>query len=263
MVSLADYQASREKLEGEEEREEEDKGLYMTEILEEVEEGPDEGELLVIRRALSRIASQEDLEQRENIFHTRCTVGGKVCSLIIDGGSCANVTSKTMVDKLKISVSPHLCPYTIQWLNQGKGLSITTRCLLSLSIGKNYKDEVWCDIMPMDTCHVLLGRPWLFDRSVMHDGQMNTYTFTKDHKKITLTPFKPSPQKKPQDNPKLNVFLTTLLHSQLHEFDAFKEWILLGQEPAEVRDSSHPLLTHLIKAFSHVFSQEIPHGLPP
>jgi len=60
----------------------------------------------------------------------------------------------------------------------------------------------------------------------VHDGRMNTYTFTKDHKKITLTPLKPSPQKKPQDNPKLDVFLTALLHPQLHEFDTFKEWIL-------------------------------------
>ena len=40
---------------------EEEKGVYMTEIMEEVEEGSDEGELLVIRRALSGIASQEDM----------------------------------------------------------------------------------------------------------------------------------------------------------------------------------------------------------
>jgi len=127
-------------------------------------------------------------EQRESIFHTRCIVGGKVCSLIIDGGSCANVTSQSMVDKLKRLVTPHLKPYTIQWLNESKGLEISTRCLLSLSIGKTYKDEIWCDIVPIDACHVLLGRPWLFDWRVMHDSCMNTYTFTKDHKKITLTP---------------------------------------------------------------------------
>jgi len=86
----------------------------MTEIMEEVEDRLDEREFLVIRRALSGIASEEDMEQRENVFHTRCIVSGKVCSLIIDGGSCANVASKTMVDKLKISVTPHPTPYTIQ-----------------------------------------------------------------------------------------------------------------------------------------------------
>ena len=67
--------------------------MSLNELTEEVEEGPDDGELLVIRRALSGLASHDELEQRESIFHTRCTTGGKVCSFIIDGGSCANVTS--------------------------------------------------------------------------------------------------------------------------------------------------------------------------
>jgi len=183
------------------------------------------------------------MEQKENIFYTRCTVKGKVCSLIIDGGSCANVASKTLVEKLKIFVSPRPSPYTIQWLNQGKDLQISSRYLLGFSIGKSYKDEIWCDIVPVDACHVLLGRPWLFDRSVMHDGRLNTYTSTKDHKNITLTPLKPTSQKRPQDNPNMHVFLTTLLHSQLWEYNDFKDWILLGQEPAEAKDSSHPLRT--------------------
>ena len=57
-----------------------------------------EGELLVLTRALnSRKSEQED--QRETIFHSRCTILGKVCSLIIDGGSCANVASTSMVEK--------------------------------------------------------------------------------------------------------------------------------------------------------------------
>jgi len=91
-------------------------------------------------------------------------------------------------------------PYTIQWLNQGKGIQVSSRCLVSLSIGKNYKDEIWCDVTPMDACHVILGRPWLFDRNVMRDGRMNTYSSILDHKKITLTPFalpNSSSQKKP------------------------------------------------------------------
>ena len=117
--------------------------------------------------------------------------------------------------------------------------------------------------MPVDACHVLLGRPWLFDRHVMYDGHLNTYTFTNDHKKITLTPLKPTSQRKPQDTPNMDVFLTTLLHSQLHEFDDLKECILLGHEPTRAKDSSYPLLVPLIKAFEHVLPSEVPHGLLP
>lgn len=58
---------------------------------------------------------------------------------------------------------------------------------MSLSIGKKYVDEIWTDVLLMDACHVILGRPWLFDSRVMHDGYKNTYSFTHNNKKITLT----------------------------------------------------------------------------
>jgi len=169
------------------------------------------------------------------------------------------MVSQSMIEKLKLPMTPHPKPYTIQWLNQSKGLQITQRYLLSLSIGKTYKDELWCDVVPMDACHVLLGRPWLFDRSVIHDGRMNTYTFTKDRKKITLTPLQVSSK----ETPTKDVFLTTLLKSQMHEFEAYKEWILLGQELAKAPALSYALLTPLLHEFSNVFPEEIPPGLPP
>lgn len=54
---------------------------------------PDEGELLVIRRVLHANEVNSNEEQREHIFHSRCTIKGKVCSLIIDSGSFTNVAS--------------------------------------------------------------------------------------------------------------------------------------------------------------------------
>ena len=32
----------------------------------------------------------------------------------------------------------------------------------------------------MDACHLLLGRPWQFDRKARHDGEKNSYSFQKD-----------------------------------------------------------------------------------
>ena len=31
------------------------------------------------------------------------------------------------------------------------------------------------EVLPMDACHIFLGRPWLFDNHVMDDGHANTY----------------------------------------------------------------------------------------
>jgi len=61
----------------------------------------------------------------ESIVHSRCTVQGKVCSLIINGESYANVISDSMVKKLNLWTLTHPHPYNIQWLNQSKGLQVS------------------------------------------------------------------------------------------------------------------------------------------
>ena len=44
-------------------------------------------------------------------------VNNKVCSLIIDGGSCTNVASALLVEKLQLQTLKHPRPYKLQWLN--------------------------------------------------------------------------------------------------------------------------------------------------
>ena len=39
---------------------------------------------------------------------------------------------------------------------------VNEQCLVKFKIG-SYQDEVLCDVIPMDICHMLLGRPWQFD----------------------------------------------------------------------------------------------------
>ncbi|XP_010541794.1 PREDICTED: uncharacterized protein LOC104815177 [Tarenaya hassleriana] len=131
--------------------------------LEEEIEYPDSGELLVTRRVLSTIVDLNETAQRETIFHTKCTVKGKVCGLIIDSGSCTNVASTYMVKKLGLETSKHPHPYKLQWLNNQGELKVTEQVKVLFSIGK-YQDEVLCDVVPMQAGHMLLGRPWQFDR---------------------------------------------------------------------------------------------------
>ena len=63
---------------------------------------PIQGEIgcLVVRRVLTARVREDDQLQRENLFYTRCKVNDKVCSLIIDSGSCTNVASLLMVESL-------------------------------------------------------------------------------------------------------------------------------------------------------------------
>jgi len=79
---------------------------------------PCEGDLMMIRRMLGKIPKLFYDTQRENIFHTRCIITNKLCSLIIDGGSCTNVASTRVVEKLSLPTISHThYPYKLQWLS--------------------------------------------------------------------------------------------------------------------------------------------------
>jgi hypothetical protein len=65
------------------------------------------------------------------------------------------------------------------WLQKGHQVNVTKQCLVEFKIG-GYKDEILCDVIPMDVCHLLLGRLWKYDRNVVHDGRKNTYTLEKN-----------------------------------------------------------------------------------
>ena len=58
-------------------------------------------------------------------------------------------------------------------------------CKVSFSIGK-YSDEVYCDIVDMDACNLLFGRPWQFDVNATHSGRKNTYQLVKEGMCYTL-----------------------------------------------------------------------------
>ena len=72
-----------------------------------------ERKFLVLRKAFSGLKISNRKEQRENIIHTQCTINGRVCSLIVDGGSCANLASTTLVEKLQLKAEPHPYRYSI------------------------------------------------------------------------------------------------------------------------------------------------------
>lgn len=127
--------------------------------------------------------------QRNKLFQSRCTINGRVFNLIIDSGSCENVIAEAVVSKLHLTVP---FPYKLAWIQQGNEVSVSTRALVEFSIGTSYKDQLFCDIVPMDACHLLLGRSWEFDRRVTHDGFLNTYTFHFNNRTFTLKPYIPT-----------------------------------------------------------------------
>eukprot|EP00253_Pinus_taeda_P017000 PITA_17000 len=150
----------------------------------EKEEPPEEGESLLWRRTLLRAEPEiREPVQRKNLFRTTCKSKGKCCKVITDSGSTENFVSTEMVDKLGLAKTMHPTPYKVSWLQKGHQIIVTEQCKEEIKIG-TYKDVILCDVMPMDLCHVLLGRPWQFNRKAIHDGRRNTYTLEKDGTKV-------------------------------------------------------------------------------
>ncbi|KAF7815003.1 putative gag-pol polyprotein [Senna tora] len=165
---------------------------------------PVKGEVLVARRALNmQLKEDHEQEQRELIFHTRCFIKNKVCSMVIDSGSVTNVASTLLVDKLDLPTMKHPKPYKLQWLNDIAEAKVTKQVLISFSIG-NYHTEVLCDVVPMFAGHLLLGRPWQFDSRAHHDCYKNCYSVPFNGKIIVLKPLGPREAYEDQSQGKLN-----------------------------------------------------------
>jgi len=142
---------------------------------------------LIVQRVLSVQMEQAEQSQRHNLFQTKFVINNRSCRVIIDGGSCNNLASMDMVEKLGLTTKQHPRPYYIQWFNSCGRLKVTRVVRIHFSLG-SYHDYADCDVVPMQACSLLLGRPWQHDRDTLHHGRTSQYTLMFKGKKITLLP---------------------------------------------------------------------------
>ncbi|PKU71894.1 RNA-directed DNA polymerase [Dendrobium catenatum] len=149
----------------------------------------DEGEpIICILEKLLLAPRQPQQSQRNAIFRTKCTIQGKVCELLIDSGCTENVISRSVVQALQLKTTKKPQPYKISWVKRGVEITVAESCRVTFSLGKHYVCEVMCDVLEMDVCHLILGRPWQFDTQAIHDCRSNIYSFDWKGKKLRLLP---------------------------------------------------------------------------
>ena len=125
----------------------------------------------------------------------------------------------------------------------------------------------------MDVCHIFLGRPWQHDKSTVHDGRKNTYSFKHQNKFITLTPSplppktetpqqKTNPPNKNPPNKKTLILSKAQLEKALEKRKPM--CLLLLVEKGEAKEMEvHPKVAPIIQSFLDVFPNDLPIGLPP
>ncbi|KAK1665070.1 hypothetical protein QYE76_053229 [Lolium multiflorum] len=254
--------------------------------------------LVVTRVLTTQPQAMED--QRCNIFQTRAGIGGKSIKVIIDGGSCHNLASTELCEKLNLTLRKHPHPYHVQWLSDKGNVKIQHTVTVNFKIGP-YEDTIECDVVPMTVCHMLLGRPWQFDKKAIHDGYSNAYTFKVKDKKFELRPMTPSQiiadnakalaraqhhthhselrgegathqKESERHQPHMSERKSVLLATK-SEWREVKDnpsttihYVLickgLSSETNDLTNIPSSLLS-LLKEFQDVFPDELPHGLPP
>jgi hypothetical protein len=108
-------------------------------------------------------------------------VKGTLLHFIVDSGSQKNLISAEVVKQLALPTMLHPQPYTIRWLRQGSELHVSQWCRLWYGL-KLFKDEVLCDVAPLEVCDVLLGQPYLWKRHVVYDSRPHSVIITLSKK---------------------------------------------------------------------------------
>jgi len=206
----------------------------------------------------------EEPTQRKSLFRTTCKSKGKCCKVIIDSGSIDNLVSTEMVDKLRLAKTVNPTPYKVSWLQKGHQIIVIEQCKVEIHIGM-YKDVILCDVMPMDVCHVLFGRPWQFDQKAIHDGRKNTYTLQKDGNKHTLLPLKDDADK----GAPRNIVMLMSRKELLQEVGKGEEMHFVVIEIPKVILTSTNLddlleeIKTLLNDFTDIIVDEFPNAFPP
>lgn len=263
VVTLREALEYRDELVEEEERAEEE--VVYDDFEEEENYVAPNVETTLVLRALQSHVSPSDLDQRDQIFHTKCQVKDKWCSVIIDGGSCTNVASSEMVKKLGLVTSDHPRPYALHWLDDGSKIQVSKQVRVCLTLG-SYVDEILCDVIPMDACHILLGRPWQFDRDVWHKGRSNEYELRDGGKKIVLKPMS-SREVRSMSTKKQTTHTMLVSEREVeHVIDrGGLVYLLVGKTEnvmGQVEIQNGPI-SELLVEFGDVFPNDLPPGLPP
>jgi hypothetical protein len=108
-------------------------------------------------------------------------VKGTPLHFIVDSGSQKNLISAEVVKRLVLLTMSHPQPYTIGWLCQGSDLRVSQQCRMSYDI-KPFKDEVLCDVAPLEFCDVLLGQPYLWKRHAVYESKPRSVIITLNRK---------------------------------------------------------------------------------
>ena len=86
-----------------------------------------------------------------------------------------NVVAQSTIKRCNLKIKPHPYSFKVTWVDK-TNLTVFHRYKVHIQI-EGYRDESFCDVLPIDIVHLLLSRPWLYNQNIVHHGRENSYTF--------------------------------------------------------------------------------------
>ncbi|XP_057246739.1 uncharacterized protein LOC130589486 [Beta vulgaris subsp. vulgaris] len=111
--------------------------------------------------------------------------------------------------------------------------------------------------------YLLIGRPWQFDRKVIHEGASNVYSVLVGSKRVRL-PSLATHSLVPKQPPKTpSFFLNSREFEQEVEEEGCSYALVITTATTSIKTPNNEKLEGLLKEFADVFPEELPQGLPP
>jgi hypothetical protein len=154
---------------------------------------------------------------------------------------------------------PHPKPYPLGWVCDKVKLNVTKQCRVRFAIASKLIDEVDLDVVPLDICGIVLGSPYLYDRTIVFFRHENKYHLTKGGVEYIVR----------AHNMRVNMMLVSA--GQMKRLiTTNKRYVLMVVKEKDVRTSDgfqgcdpscKKELTYIVSKYDDIF-QELD-GLPP
>lgn len=137
--------------------------------------------------------------------------------------------------------------------------AIDKQCLVGFKIG-SYEDKIVCDVLDMNACHVLLGRPWQFDRKSTNNGYTNTYTIKHEGKLKELVPLPPHRAIPPPLKEPIHLISRKVCEKEIKNREVV---YLFFTKEVSSPSTIPPKVKPLLEQYRDMFPEHLPEGLPP